>query len=85
MMFLNYLYGENASRFTLEEYYDYLEYLRTLGYGEKFINALQSIVIPQKNENISQYLDELSPEQIYRARESVYQYVKNKKSGNHKK
>ena len=28
---------------------------------------------------------ELSTEQIYRARESVYQYVKNKKSGNHKK
>ena len=79
MMFLNYLYGENASKFTLEEYYDYLEYLRTLGYGERFISALQSIVIPQKNESICPYLDELSSEQVFRARENVYQYIKNKK------
>ena len=78
MMFLNYIYGENAIKFNLEEYYDYLEYLRTLGYSEQFINALQTIVIPQKNENISQYLDELTPEQIYRSREQVYQAVKSK-------
>lgn len=78
MMFLNYIYGENAIKLSLEEYYDYLEYLRTLGYSEEFINALQTIVIPHKNENISQYLDELTPEQIYRSREKVYQYIKNK-------
>jgi hypothetical protein len=36
--------------------------------------------LSQKNENISQFLDELSTEQVYRARESVYQYVKNKKA-----
>ena len=30
MMFLNYIYGENIVNFNLEEYYDYLEYLRTL-------------------------------------------------------
>lgn len=80
MMVLNYLYGSNVTKLSLEEYYEYLEYLRTLGYGEKFIAALQTIVIPQKNENISQYLDELTSEQVYRARESVYQYVKNKKA-----
>lgn len=78
MMVLNYLYGSNITKLSLEEYYEYLEYLRTLGYGEKFIFALQTIVIPQKNVNISQYLDELSSEQVYRARESVYQYVKQK-------
>ena len=80
MMVLNYLYSSNVTKLSLEEYYDYLEYLRTLGYSEKFIAALQTIVIPQKNENISQFLDELSSEQVYRARESVYQYVKNKKA-----
>lgn len=80
MMVLNYLYGSNITKLSLEEYYDYLEYLRTLGYSDKFITALQLIVIPQKNENISQYLDELSSEQVYRARENVYQYVKNKKA-----
>ena len=78
MMVLNYLYGPSIAKLSLEEYYEYLEYLRTLGYGEKFISALQTIVIPQKNENISQYLDELSSDQVYRAREKVYQYVKNK-------
>ena len=81
MMFLNYIYGENIVNFNLEEYYDYLEYLRTLGYSEEFINALRLIVIPQKNENISQYLDELTPEQIYRSRESVYQYIKKRSRG----
>jgi len=78
MMFLNYIYGENTIKLNLEEYYEYLEYLRTLGYSTKFINALRTIVIPQKNENISQYLDELTPEQIYRSREQVYRYVKKK-------
>ena len=80
MMVLNYLYGSNITKLSLDEYYHYLEYLRTLGYSDKFIAALQTIVIPQKNENISQYLDELSSEQVYRSRESVYQYVKNKKT-----
>jgi len=78
MMFLNYIYGDNAINLDLESYYDYLEYLRELGYKEELINALQSIVIPQKNENISQYLDDLTPEQIYRAREPVYKCVKKK-------
>ena len=80
MMVLCYLFGENAINMSLEEYYDYLEYLRTLGYSDKFINALQAIVMPQKNENISQYLDELTEEQVYRSREKVYECVKRKKN-----
>ncbi len=79
MMVLGYLYGENITKMSLEEYYDYLEYLRKLGYSDKFISALQTIVIPQKNENISQYLDELSTEQIYRSREKVYECIKRRK------
>ena len=78
MMFLNYIYGKNAQNLNLEEYYEYLEYLRTLGYSEQFINALLTIVSTQKNENILQYLDELTPEQIYRSSEKIYQYIKNK-------
>lgn len=78
MMFLNYIYGENTIKLNLEEYYEYLEYLRTIGYSEKFINALQTIVTPQKNENILQYLDELTPEHIYRSKEQVYRYIKKK-------
>lgn len=79
MMFLRYIYGENIIDLTLEKYYDYLEYLRTLGYSDKFITALQTIVMPQKNENISQYLDELTEEQIYRSNECVYKYINFKK------
>ncbi len=75
MMFLCYIYGDNAINFTLSEYYDYLEYLRTLGYSDEFICALQSIVIHHKNENICQYLDQLTSEQIYRSRENVYKCV----------
>lgn len=79
MMFLSYIYGDNAINFTLSEYYDYLEYLRTLGYSDEFISALQSIVIHHKNENICQYLDELTSEQIYRSRENVYKCVMKRK------
>ena len=70
------MYGDNAIKFNLEEYYNYLEYLRKIGYTDEFINALQTIVIPHKNENIYQYLDELSEEQIYHSREHVYKYVR---------
>ena len=79
MMFLSYIYGDNVINFTLSEYYDYLEYLRTLGYSDGLINALQTIVIPHKNENISQYLDELTSEQVYRSRENVYKCVMKKR------
>ena len=78
MMFLNYIYGKNAQNLNLEEYYEYLEYLRTLGYSEQFINALLTIVSTQKSENILQYLDELTPEQIYRSSEKIYKNIKNK-------
>lgn len=78
MMFLNYIYGDKITYFTLSEYYDYLEYLRVIGYSDEFINALQTIVIPHKNINIYPFLDELSSEQIYRSRESVYKYIQKK-------
>ena len=78
-MFLCYIYGDNAINFTLSEYYDYLEYLRTLGYSDEFISALQSIVTHNKNENICQYLDQLTSEQVYRSRENVYKCVMKRK------
>ena len=47
-------------------------------FTDEFINALQTIVIPHKNINIYPFLDELSSEQIYRSRESVYKYIQKK-------
>ena len=78
MMILHYLYGENITQLNLEEFYDYIDYLRHLGYPEDFIQGLNTLVTNQKNENIGQYLDELTNEQVYRAREQVYKFVKTK-------
>ena len=78
MMVLNYLYGDSAYKLSLEEYYEYLEYLRKLNYSDNFINALQNIVTNHKNENIYPYLEELTKEQVYRSKENVYKLTKQK-------
>lgn len=79
MMVLNYLYGDSAYKLSLEEYYDYIEYLKKLNYSDEFINALQNMVTNHKNENIYPYLDELTSEQVYRSNEKVYKAYKSKK------
>ena len=77
ILFLNYLYGSNVGSFSLEEYYDYIDYLETLGYDKNLIQAFIKIITNAPNENIEEYLDTLSDEQVYRAHKYVYKAVKN--------
>lgn len=78
MMILNYLYGRNVTKFSLEEYFEYLNYLEYIGFPKNLINQFESIVTNPHSENPVGFLDELTSENIYRANNKVYSQAKNK-------
>ena len=78
MMILNYMYGGNVHRFSLPAFYDYLNYLDSLGVNKEFIESCYHLVVPHTNENPLPYLDSLTDEQIYRANHVVYERVRKK-------
>lgn len=78
IMILNYLYGDNVHHLPLAEYYEYLNYLETLGISKDLIEASYYLVVPHHNENPLLYLDSLTDEQIYRANSKIYARVKAK-------
>ncbi len=73
---LNYLYGGNVHRLSLEEFYEYLNYLEQIGISKDLIQLFSKIVIPCKNENPFNLLAALKEEQIYRANSLIYERVK---------
>jgi len=77
MIILNYLYGGKASNFNIEEFYEYLNYLESIGLNKDLINIFNKILISNcKNENPVNYLDSLTSEQVYRSKSSVYKVLK---------
>ena len=72
MMILNYLYGSNVNNLKLEEYYEYLNYLESLGINSELINIWAKLLVNANNENPVDYLNSLSDEQVYRSRKFVY-------------
>lgn len=78
IMILNYLYGGNVHSLSLEEYYEYLNYLESLGIKKKLIELFSYLVVPHQNKNPLNYIDSLTSEQIYRANDIVYSRVRKK-------
>lgn len=76
IMILNYLLGEDADDFSLEEFYEYLNYLDYIGVDRELIDVFSKIVTNQQNENPMPYLDSLTDENICRAKDRVYKKVK---------
>lgn len=71
IMILNFLYGGNIEYLSLEEIYDYLEYLSSLGLDHNLINIFKKIMSNAPNENPYKLLNELMP--IYqRCHKNVY-------------
>lgn len=64
MMILNYLYGDKIQRLTMEEFYEYLNYLSSLKINSELIAIFSRLYDNQNNENpgelISQIPDDLS-------------------------
>ena len=77
MIILNYLYGDKINRISLEEFYEYLNYLEFIGVNKDLITIFSKLFVTNcKNENPLNYLDSLSFEQICRSKKLVYDIVK---------
>lgn len=77
VMILNYLYGGKITNLSIDEYYDYLEYLRSIGVSSELINAFYLIYEEKNNINPYECLDSLS----YidgRTNYRVYEHVRKK-------
>lgn len=78
MVILNYLFGRNVSSFPIEEFYNYLNYLESVGVDRELIEIFEKVLVAAPNENPVNYLDRLTDTEIYRAREIVYEQAKSK-------
>lgn len=74
---LNYLYGSNLNSISINEFYEYMNYLEYIKFDKNLINCFEKILTSGKNENPLNYIDLITTEQIYRAKEVVYKKVKN--------
>lgn len=77
IVILNFLYEDNISNFTLQEFYDYLEYLSTIGVDKELLTYFEKITNNSQNENPYELLDSLTPF-IGRSNHHVYSYIKKK-------
>lgn len=61
IMILNFIYGGGIEKLSIEELYDYLEYLSSIGVDKKLINIFKKILSNSPNENPYQLLVGLIP------------------------
>ena len=76
IIILNYLYGSHIGSSEIEEFYEYLNYLEHIGINKELINCFNKLVLGCKNENPLNYLDSLTNEQIYKAKQNVYKRLR---------
>lgn len=69
---LNTIARESMHKVSIEDYYEYLEYLETLGFGAGFLQVCQRIYSSASNVSPLQYLDQI-PDNIYQATYKVFQ------------
>lgn len=72
MIILNYLYGDNVDRMDVLTYYDYLNYLNTIGIHKGLLDAFHLLLANTDNKNPMKYLDSLTDKQVYQAKRKVY-------------
>lgn len=78
LMLLNFLYGLGVDRLSLEEYYNYMNYLEIIGVNHDLVNSFRALVSNQDNINPKNFLDDLTEEQFVRSKSYVYNKVKEK-------
>ena len=77
IMILNTLYGGGFNRLPLEEFYNYLEYLCSIGVDLELLLIFEKIFSNTHNENPYELLDCLTPI-ITKSNQRVYNYVRKK-------
>ena len=80
IMILNFLMGTNVSRMTVQDFYDYLNYLESIGVSKELLNTFETILRYDSNTNPAHYLDSLDYTQTGRAKEVVYKLNKKRTS-----
>ena len=78
LMLLSFLYGIGVDNLSIDEYYNYLEYLQHIGVNNELIDSFASLVSNKNNINPGPFIESLTEEQNCRAKRIVYQKVKNK-------
>lgn len=68
MTVLNFLCGGNFYQLKLNNYYDYLAYLKEVGIDKGLISTFEQIIKPRHNINPEPYLETLTNSQVKRAR-----------------
>lgn len=75
-MVLETIARENISIVGMEMYYDYLKYLKDLGFGENIINSFERLYWPNENISAYEYFDEIPINKIGQAGMKVYRATK---------
>lgn len=77
IMILNTLFGGNVSRFTIPEFYNYLEYLNDIGIDLEILKKFERILSNDPNENPYELLDCLT-KSFGRSHCNVYSRIRKK-------
>lgn len=77
IIILNYLLGKNINNVTIEEFYEYLNYLEKIKISHSLLDSFAKIVNNVPNENPYLYLETLTESQIFRAKENMYKLTNN--------
>lgn len=79
MMILNFIFRGKAYLMSKDKYYLYLDYLRSIGYSYNLLDKFSKIYEYVDNELISDELDDLSNEMIYKSHNKIFEFkIKNK-------
>lgn len=73
IMILNYLYGKNILEMSMDEFFDYLNYLDKLEFDKELLDSFEKLTLSCDNENPYYLLDTISDNQVYRAKKIVYE------------
>ena len=71
-MILNFLYKNYVNNLSLEEYYEYLNYLESIGLNKELVDVFYCIVSNEENKNPSSYLESIDYKQLFMASEGEF-------------
>lgn len=79
MIVIDTIANHKVSQLPVEDYYDYINYLRDLGFGEDLLTAFSSVYTTADNKNVSDYFDDIPKDKLPQASYAVFQGLKRSK------
>lgn len=76
MMIISFLYGKNVSKLSIVDYYEYLNYLVSIGMDQKLVDIFFNVLSDKPNENPLNLLETITDEQAKKAKALVYEPLK---------